>query len=198
MKIKSFVFVSLTALATFRAHGQGTVIFDQQSSTGPVLEGLTFGLGSDQPMGQSFTPSLSTVGFFSLYLYSLAPPPVGGDAYVDVILHSGSITGPTIGTSESVLVPNGSVGAVSFIFDTPVSVTAGTQYFMQPVIVSGPNVVAAASSTSYNYGGGTAIFQGAPYVTDDLWFQEGIIVPEPSTWALLLLGAGAFARLRRH
>ncbi len=195
VKTKVIFLVSLIALATVQARGQGTVIYDQQSSTGPVLEGLNLSLSSGQPLGQSFTPSLSTVGFVNL---NLSSGPTAGGAYVDVLLHSGSITGPTIGTSETVLIPINFNGLADFIFDTPPSVTPGAQYFFQPIIQSGPDVVAASSSPSYNYAGGNAYFQGTPSPTTDLWFREGIIVPEPSTWALLLLGAGVFVWLRRR
>ncbi len=195
MKIKSLVLASLIALATFQALGQGTVIYDQQSSTGPVLEGVNFSLNSGQPLGQSFTPSLSTVGFISL---SLSSGTTSGGAYVDVLLHSGSITGPTIGASEAVFIPINFNGLADFIFDTSPTVTPGTQYYFQPTIQSGPDVVAVSTSTSYNYPGGNSFFQGTPYPADDLWFREGIVVPEPSTWALLLLGAGVFVWLRRR
>jgi hypothetical protein len=195
VKTELLVLVSLFALATVQARSQGTFVYDQQSSTGPVLEGLNLGLNSGQPLGQSFTPSLSTVGFVSLNMVS-GPTTIGN--YVDVLLHSGSITGPTIGTSEAVLIPINFSGFANFIFDTPPTVTPGTQYYFQPVIESGPGGVAVSTSTSYNYPGGNAFFQGTSYPADDLWFREGIIVPEPSTWALLVLGSGAFIWLRRR
>jgi hypothetical protein len=35
--------------------------------------------------------------------------------------------------------------------------------------------------------------QGAPNPGFDLWFREGVVVPEPGTWALLLVGFGLLA-----
>ena len=182
-------------LATFHARGQGTVVFDQQSSTQSVVYEGNAAIQLNQPFGQSFTPSLSTVGFVMLDLYTGLT--TGGNG-VAVLLHSGSITRPTIGTSETVSLPVNFSGFVNFVFDTPPLVSPGTQYFFQPVVESGTDVVVADYSDFYNYAGGVGIFNGTPGVEADLWFQEGIIVPEPSTSALLLLGAGAFAWLRRR
>jgi hypothetical protein len=47
---------------------------------------------------------------------------------------------------------------------------------------------------NYNYPGGTAFYHGVSDPTEDLWFREGIVVPEPSSIFLLLTG-GAFALL---
>jgi hypothetical protein len=44
-----------------------------------------------------------------------------------------------------------------------------------------------------------AFYQGLPFSGSDLWFREGIIVPEPSSLALALSGLAGFAALiRRH
>ena len=195
MKIKVIFLVSLIALATVHAHGQGTVIYDQQSSTeSNVLEGGSY-IQSNQPFGQSFTPSLNAVAFIRLDLFSDS---VAGGALVDILLHANSISGPVIGTSETVSLPNNSGGFINFYFATPVSVIPGTTYYFQPVVQPGGNDVGAFSSSAYNYPGGVEISQGASFPNFDLWFREGIVVPEPSTWALLLIGVGAFLWYRRR
>lgn len=195
MKHRIVVIALILTFCAARLFGQGTVVFDQQSSTqATVYEGGAT-LQTAQPFGQSFTPSLSVVGFIQL---DLTTGPTVGGASVAVLLHSGSITGPTIGTSENVSLTSSFNGFVSFVFDTPPGVTPGTQYYFQPVVQSGSDPVIANYSDFYNYAGGVAIFNGTPGVDADLWFQEGIIVPEPSVCAVMLLGAGAFLWLRRR
>jgi hypothetical protein len=51
--------------------------------------------------------------------------------------------------------------------------------------------------THFNYAGGTAFGLGQPAPDYDLWFREGIIVPEPSTTVLFALGLFVFFRARR-
>jgi hypothetical protein len=47
--------------------------------------------------------------------------------------------------------------------------------------------------SSYGYTGGTAFLQNAVDPLGwDVWFREGIIVPEPACWMFLLLGALLF------
>ncbi len=114
-----------------------------------------------------------------------------------VLLHSGSITGPTIGTSESVFLPYNFNGFVDFLFDAPPSVASGTQYYFQPVVQSGTDAVVANYSDGYNYATREALFQGAPGVASDLWFREGIIVPEPSAGLAGSRGGGIYYSRRK-
>jgi hypothetical protein len=57
MKLKFILTAFL--LNIWVAFGQGTFVYDQQSTN--LIEGAA-GLQSGQPMGQSFTPTLSSVG----------------------------------------------------------------------------------------------------------------------------------------
>jgi hypothetical protein len=47
-----------------------------------------------------------------------------------------------------------------------------------------------------DYAGGTEFLQGQPG-NNDLWFREGIVVPEAGTWALLVIGCGLLVWRRR-
>src|SRR6185369_273897 len=90
---------AILALATFTLYGQGTFIYDQQSAD----EGHVFGDASiqlDQP-GQSFTPSLSSVGFIRLFLQDGRPGNSSG-ATVHINLRGTSITGPILGSTDGV------------------------------------------------------------------------------------------------
>ena len=131
--------------------------------------------------GQSFTPSLSSVGFIRLMFSG------GGGATVYVDLRSDSIYGPVLGTSSPVTM--GLSGPQTFYFPTPVSVIPGTTYYFEAVEQSGTlwNIVVG----QYNYAGGNAYANGSLQGPLDYWFREGIIVPEPSSFALLVIGGCA-------
>jgi hypothetical protein len=45
----------------------------------------------------------------------------------------------------------------------------------------------------YNYTGGTVFWNGVAAVNEDLWFREGVVVPEPAAVALGFVGAGLLA-----
>ena len=191
MNIKIIAFTVAAIVGTVQSRAQGTVfVYDQQSSTESNVQEGYLGIQSYQ-LAQSFTPSLNAVGFVRMDLLA------NGPATLDVVLHANSLTGPVIGTSEQVTLQSGFAGFVNFYFDTPASVTPGTMYYFQPVVLPGGSDVATYTSRFYNYTGGAAFYQGTASSTDDLWFREGIIVPEPSTWALLLMCAGALWFLRR-
>jgi len=175
--------------------GQGTFIYDQQSSTETLLMegGAAFG---QQPLGQSFTPTLPSVGFVRLYIYDGVPGGgPGGVIYVN--LRTDSITGPIVGTSDPVALPGGFVGFPDFYFPSPVAVSPGATYYFQPFIQTGGGF--GINQSSYLYAGGTAYIDGLPAGLDhDFWFREGIVVvPEPSSTFLAVMGLGAFFLVRR-
>ena len=187
----TFIFAIL-CLTNLFVHGQGTLIYDQQSTN--LIEGSAF-LRSGQPMGQSFTPTLSYVSFILLNLYDSDALHNSG-ATVFVNLRSNSITGPILGSSEAIFLPEQFFGITNFFFATPINITPGTTYYFQPAIQSGDTV--GAYVTDGSYAGGTAIDQGVPIPDRDLWFREGIVVvPEPSSALLALLGGGAWLFVRR-
>ena len=177
------------------AHSQGTFIIDQQSTN--FAEG-TIGLNDfSQPMGQSFTPLLASVGFISLNLYDGdAQNIAGGTVYVN--LRSNSITGTILGISAAVFLPDDFFGVTNFDFSTPIAVSPGTKYYFQPVIQSG-NIGLGSFLSDGSYTGGSIIYQGSSFPGANLWFQEGIVVvPEPSSALLALLGSGAWLFVRHQ
>ena len=168
------------------------MLWDQQSSTDESL--VPFGTqlpGSpDSGDGQSFTPTLSSVGFVRLFFSG------AGGATVYVNLRAGSILGPIIGTSSSASMTVS--GPLSFFFSTPVAVRPGTTYYFEPIEQSG--TAFGVMVGQFNYSGGSAYQSGNANLPQDYWFREGIVVPEPSSIALLLLGGGSMLfckRLRR-
>ena len=168
------------ALVACCAHGQGTFQFDQQVS--PITP--PGGYFNIQPgtTGQSFVPTLSSVGFVQFYLGD--PTQVQAPTlYVD--LWSGSLGGTLLGQSDPITLSTTFVGAATFSFATPISVTPGITYFFQPIIQSGDSEQIGGGFQTYP--NGTAYFQGTADPNVDLWFREGSIVPEPSSFSLALL-----------
>jgi hypothetical protein len=176
-------------LAIGSAQGQSTFIYDQQSIN--LIEGTASLQPSAQPTGQSFTPTFSTVGFVMLYLYNN----LAGTAYIN--LRSGSITGTILSSTTPVFMPDGFYGITNFNFPVPVAITPGVTYFLQPVLLSGSgSFVSLVTDTSY---AGTAYSQGVPIRSAELWFREGIVVPEPSAaWLALLVGGVLAWRCRKR
>ena len=192
----SFVFVVLVA-AGLSAHGQGTFVYDQQSSDESSVAGDA-SIQGDQP-GQSFTPTLSSVGFIRLFLQD-GRPGVAGGATVYISLRSTSISGTILGSTDPVTMPDSFVGFTNFFFSTAIPLIPGTTYFFQPVVQSG-DFWHVAAYNSYNYPGGMEFTGTTPFPNNDLWFREGVVVvPEPLSASLVVFGTGAFAltaRLRR-
>lgn len=180
----------LSTLSAVLAHGQGTFFYDQQSSTdevtlagGPVIQQLA-------PYGQSFTPSLSVVGFIRLTLYD-NDPNNGLGATLLLRLRANSISGPILDSSSAVVLTNGFIGRVNFFFGSGVPVNAGDTYVFETVVQSGD--LWKITAGEYNYPGGTVFANGLPVGgMSDVWFREGIVVPEPCSGFLLALG-GALA-----
>jgi len=186
-------------LTAFFARGQGTLIYDQQSSVDETPWGYALGAVIQQrsPIGQSFTPTLSSMDFIRLNLNDNDPTNgLGATLYVN--LHANTINGTILGSTIPVALSNGFTGVVDFRFASPVQVTAGVEYVFQPVVQSGGDLWRTAILTdSANWPGGIAFANGSPWPASDLWFREGIVVPEPSSALLVVVGVGALLFVRR-
>ncbi len=188
------------ALAAVCALGQGTPVFDQQSADETLVPEQAAGIQANAPIGQSFTPSLSGVGFIRLSF--LDPNPGNGlGATVLLNLRADSITGPVLGSTTPVFMPDG-FGSTAFVvtnffFPTQVAITPGTMYYFDITVQSGDQWMLRRYIPTGNYPGGTEYLLGQPG-NNDLWFREGILVPEPAPSVLLLLGAGAVAAALRR
>ena len=200
MKTPKLIIAAFSSLC-LAAQGQ-VFIYDQQSVADDNLV-LTGGIAffTEQPMGESFTPAFSSVGFVRLYIINAGETPMPATVYVNLL--ADSITGPILSQSEPVSLPGGQVTRlpINFSFANPVSVTPGGTYYLQPVLqpVGGDNPYAAAVTVgSDSYPGGTLFVNGASDPSDDLWFREGIVVPEPSPFWLVLLGSGVWFYLRNR
>jgi hypothetical protein len=117
-------------------------------------------------------------------------------ATVRINLRSTSISGTVISSTDPVTVSEAFSGPVNFFFQNSVSLTPGTQYYFQPEVTAGGAFSVAAYNT-FGYAGGNAYSQGVASPGFDLWFREGVYVPEPSAAALALLGIAWFSWRRR-
>ncbi len=84
-------------------------------------------------------------------------------------------------------------GAVS-VYDHPEGISSN--YFNSLKLLAQTNSYGTFVA-AYNYSGGTAFVDGLAVPTKDFWFREGIVVPEPCSPALLLLGGGFLLWARR-
>jgi hypothetical protein len=169
-------------------------MYDQQSaSNGLAPSGYSINLG--QPLGQAFTPMLSSVGFVALELENST---ARTNATIYVNLWADSIGGTLLGSTAPVSFPASYfLGPTNFFFGTPLAVTPGTQYYLQPVIQSGGNNQWTIQLDFYSYPD-PFYGQGVPLSNGQrAWFREGILVPEPSSALLILAGAGFLACSRR-
>ncbi|MEI8045385.1 MAG: hypothetical protein WCL11_28510 [Verrucomicrobiota bacterium] len=192
-----------TALAaiTLSAFGQGTFIYDQQSATSRAIS-ADAPFQHEQPFGQAFTPTLAEVGFVQFELNDNPFTQIGTTVYVNLWADS-LATGTLLGSTAPVFIPDGfRYGITNFFFATPVPVTPGTTYYLQPVVQSGDDFYGIIDG-HFNYANGTWFAYGQPVLDGRvLWFREGTYVPEPSSALLLALAAATlcaprFRRLRR-
>ena len=154
-----------------------------------------FGNIQPDPTGQSFVPTLSSIGFVQFYLGD--PTKVQGPTlYVD--LWSGSLgNGTLLGQTDPVFLSTSFVGITTFFFSTPVTVTPGTTYYFQPIIQSGDSEDIGIVGNEYP--NGMAYLSGTPQPGGDLWFREGIVVvPGPSSFSLFVLGLFGICPVSRN
>ncbi len=176
-------------LASLTASGQGEFIYDQQSSTNEAYPpGQTQEIQPYQPFGQSFIPNLSAVGFVRLFVADSVFSN-GSDATISVNLMANSITGSILAATSPMHLSGNSFGYITFYFANPVAVTPGVTYYFQPIVAS-PDNWRTALLPGFTYVNGTAFVNGLASSSVDLWFREGIVVPEPSAAFLILFGVG--------
>jgi hypothetical protein len=208
--IRIFLATIFVLAASLHVHAQG--IIDQESATGPVQilgNGNADGLNiqEDDPLLQSFTPTLSAIGYVSLEFADI-PNNGNNGATVDVNLYADSPdigVATLLGTTAEVYIPNGFnnsnlgiAGIATFDFSTPIALTAGDTYYIEPVVVSGDNPwdIIGIDNSSYN---GQLFEDGYALNGGQFWFQEGIeAVPEPTTLALIGFGGLLVFILKRR
>lgn len=193
---KTYIPLIVLLICGLEAVGQGNFQYDQQSAVLPQPPNSVANIQGNEPIGQSFTPSLSAVGFVQFELYD-GQPGNGQGATLYVNLRSDSMTGAVLATSNPVFMPETPTGGglTNFFFSGPAAVTSGTTYFFEIVVQSGD--FWRVDRVGDFYSGGTMFSRGVDQHRD-LWFREGIVVPEPSVAALLLTAGSLFLYLFRR
>ena len=156
-----------------------------QSYTGQTPPVLTWNVGEGNPIGQQFTPTLASLNFVDLYTqdFNFAKGATGG--VVSVEIRSQTINGPILGVSTADILPGGFDGITHFTFTTPVALQPGSMDVIEIVHDSGDDWgVGIITPNNPPYAGGQWILQGNLETGGDMWFDEGIAVPEPSVCAL--------------
>jgi len=203
---------AILVAASLQTHAQGTLVYDQQSATNPVAvvgNGNADGLYiQPEPLTQSFIPTLSAIDFVQFEFEDVPPTGANGaTVYVNLWTGSPNTNSATfVSSTTPVFMPSGFVnnnlfvaGITNFLFSTPITLTPGQTYYLQPVVQSGDNpwVITTIGNTYPNgqlYGSG-AFFQPST----DLWFREGIdSVPEPTALALIGLSSLLVFGFRRR
>ncbi|NOT00505.1 MAG: PEP-CTERM sorting domain-containing protein [Phycisphaerales bacterium] len=163
-------------------------------------------------MGQTFIPSLSSVDFVELQMFDASHDSNGGSVFVRI--REESMSGDVVGTSPIVFLedcfqfPAGPgcgmiatvVAPVRFGFIDSVPLTAGQSYLIE-VIHAGGDLLGVAFGLRNQYMKGAGFYDGSEGFSAgvDLTFREGVIVPEPTSVALLAAGvlAAVGGRWRR-
>jgi hypothetical protein len=199
--LRKLLAAMLFLAVSLQIHAQGLII-DQESYPKPIsvftdgVDGLYLNSEPATPLTQSFIPSLSAIDYVALeFEYGT------GSATVEVNLYEGSATvsaATLLGTTTAVTMPSGFnnnqldvAGVEDFYFSTPITLTPGDTYYLEPVAVSGAaNWAIVTLIDFYTYPNGELNVDGYPFVNStDMWFQEGIVaVPEPTTLALIGFG----------
>jgi len=169
---------------------QAGQIIDQQYTPDPVPNHVNIDTVRGFLSGQSFMPSLSGVDFVVLNIeaaggHASTPP---GNYLLEIRQGQGD-SGPLLGTSNPVLLPTGLPPTnIEFDFSSVVPLMPGDLYSLVVNNAdpgSGSNFL-VGYSTAAGYSAGSGF--GSATGDYDLYFQEGLIVPEPATLGMLAAG----------
>jgi hypothetical protein len=167
-----------------------------QASEGNPFGGYGISAETGNTIGQEFTPTFSALDVVEIGLGPRDPSNFG----MRVNIRAGGLDGPVVGTSLPAVIQGGPVPVAVFHMDfaSPVPLTPGNLYVIQPILdpTSGP--VAFPFLDPGPYLGGRAIIHDVTRDDIDMLFRTGLSVPEPATFALLMFSAPALLLSRQR
>ncbi|PYK97948.1 MAG: hypothetical protein DME19_14370 [Verrucomicrobia bacterium] len=197
MKLKDFGRIRLRAqilcllLSAMKTQTQGLLVDQASGTIGENIQNSV--ILPVTPTVQSFTPSLPGIGYIQLATFINA---AGGGVTVIINLRQDAYNGPIVSSTTPIVVVNGITQIGTFYFPANIPIIPNQVYYFEPVVLSGGTWFVGYKGPS-TYDRGDLFSNGAPSGAVDLWFQEGIVVPEPGAGWLLLLGSGLFVWHRR-
>ncbi len=202
------LFVLLVCGTAFGIHAQG-LLMDQSLQPPSIIPGESYHYdAADATLlpqtGQEFTPLLNGLDFVNVNLLTRFATNTG---VFEIAIHQGNITAPALGLSSQVLRSGGTNGNnTHFIFPSTIPLIPGDTYVLEVLQIGGNSgwavevpgsAVVNGQTIDMSYLGGRLIYGGVPQATEDMIFQEGIVIPEPSAVSLCLLGVLALSFVRK-
>lgn len=178
--VRAAIAALLFALAPASARAHEFVV--DQACT-PTIWSM-FSIRYYTPVSQTFVPALDVMDAAEIWVEWLDT----GTATLQVTVHADSVQGPVVGTSEPVVVPSGTEGAVHFDFSAAVPLEPGRTYALAVAIVDGTGNPMIAGGDDRPYPGGQAVLKGDTPLGIDFWFRVGADQALPAhttTWGAL-------------
>ena len=123
------------------------------------------------PVGQEFTAARDRLSFVDLWLAEADWRNEG--VQLAVRIHQGDLTGPVVGTSRLLDLPEGFNDYARFTFGTAVPLTVGELYALEPFRPAGEGYAMVRGGVDDPCPDGRAWIEGAALDNSDLWFQVG-------------------------
>jgi hypothetical protein len=158
----------------------------------------TAAVATSNNKGQTFTPQLAGLDAVELRMSDSLNDATGGTFLVNI--RQTDLFGAIVGTSLSTALPDGFASGVfigdivHFEFSSSVSLAPLTVYAIELVQTAGTSF-SIKGRFDDPYAGGSFLQGTTVQSESDLWFREGLHVPEPST--CVLAGTGFWALLLR-
>src|SRR5438094_6420513 len=198
MKLKDFGRIRLRAqilcllLSAMKTQTQGLLVDQASGTIGENIQNSV--ILPVTPTVQSFTPSLPGIGYIQLATFINA---AGGGVTVIINLRQDAYNGPIVSSTTPIVVVNGITQIGTFYFPANIPIIPNQVYYFEPVVLSGGTWFVGYKGPS-TYDRGDLFSNGVPSGgAVDLWFQEGIVVPEPRGVWLLLFGGSVLFWCRR-
>ena len=172
---------------------QGVSIDQRNDATSPSAL-FSWDLKNGFPVAQEFVPQLAGLDFVDLVMGSVEVDP---GATFQVTIRQSQITGTVLGTSEAVQGFGQAAPSIAhFTFASTVPLTPGNAYVLE--LLYAPSRWTVGADPSAAYADGRMIGGGGSLDNYDLWFREGIGVPEASCLVLFLVGAVTLKLHTKH